>query len=155
MPIAYFLALAAVLLGSYFQGTVRDQRTTAIADAEASAVASNMVAYQRWLREIIRYKDPVSGTLPNYPTFLAYQGDGQAFALAAQANGTAPQASAMSWFKGSMPGVSAWIDNGRIYLQYRPTSAAMASERGVQSALRKLTGDSFSVGKAVLAQAGS
>jgi len=146
MPIAFILVLMALLLGGWYQTHNYEQQHEATLKSEAGAVATNMLAYKDWINRVVKHQN-AEGQLPHYERFRTFQGDASEFIRQARARGYVPEA--MTWFKGPMPGVSAWIDHGKVYLYYNPTSSAHASQRGVQSELLALTNGSYGVGKAV------
>jgi len=148
MPIAFIIVLMAILLGGWYQSYNYEQRQEATLKSEASAIATNMLAYKDWINKVVKYQND-AGQLPYYERFRNFQGDAEyfMFLIQGQSGGEMPQM--MTWFNGPMPGVSAYLDRGKIFLYYNPTSSAHASQRGVQSELLALTNGSFGVGKAI------
>jgi len=146
MPLAFFIVLAATLVGSWYQMENYEHQRVLTLKSEAGAVASNMLSYKDWINRIVKYQVP-GGSRPNYANFQTWQGDAETFIDLARSNGNIP--ATMSWFKGPMPGVSAWIDHGKVYLYYAPLSSAHVTQQGVQAELLKLTNGSYGVGKAL------
>jgi len=146
MPIAIILVAMVTLLGGWYSSERMTQQNEAKLTSEAQAIAANMLSYQRYINDYVKYKDP-AGDVPNYHHFQTFNGDAQDFIAQADAAGRAP--GTMTWFKGPMPGVSAQINAGRLVLHYAPTSSANASQRGVQAELLRMTRGSYGVGKTV------
>lgn len=146
MPIAFILVAMLTLSTGWYATSLRTDQAETKRVSEAQSVASNMMAYQKLINAYARYTNEL-GEPVNAARFNAFNGDARDFIAQSDAAGGSP--GIMTWFKGPMPGVSAVIENGTVFLYYNPTSTAHATQRGVQSELVRLTQGSYGVGKAV------
>jgi len=139
MPIAYVLVAMTLLLGGWHQSHHVSQAREVVTESEAKVIAANMLAYKNMLLEVAMFRDVNLGSMPYYDRFMTETERAEIFL-----QNTVADQNIILRMPNKFPGVSAYIDRGRVIVYYDGKN-----KTNVQAELLKMSGGSYNVGRVI------